>query len=117
MDQLSQRDQMQVMQALNEMQMQEMMNTYNNLVEKCFNECITSFRTKALEGSEEQCVTRCVQKFMSFSQLGPQSVCFQLVANMLAKNRAQETVDSMWRRVSLRFQEKQQQMQLQQQHG
>lgn len=58
-----------------------------------------------------------VQKFMSFSQLGPQSVCFQLVANMLAKNRAQETVDSMWRRVSLRFQEKQQQMQLQQQHG
>lgn len=58
------------------------MNTYNNLVEKCFNECITSFRTKAvesdcfaamvcntfvltfwlqaLEGSEEQCVTRCV---------------------------------------------------------
>eukprot|EP00434_Breviolum_minutum_P016410 symbB.v1.2.014464.t1/scaffold1055.1/size140776/6 len=85
MDQLSQRDQMQVMQALNEMQMQEMMNTYNNLVEKCFNECVTSFRTKALEGSEEQCVTRCVQKFMSFSQ-----------------------------RVSLRFQEKQQQMQLQQ---
>jgi len=26
---------------------QEMMNTYNNLVEKCFNECVTSFRTKA----------------------------------------------------------------------
>jgi len=24
-----------------------MMNTYNNLVEKCFNECVTSFRTKA----------------------------------------------------------------------
>ena len=29
---------------------QEMMNTYNNLVEKCFNECITSFRSKALFG-------------------------------------------------------------------
>ncbi|OLP77035.1 ATP-binding cassette sub-family C member 11 [Symbiodinium microadriaticum] len=59
MDQLSQRDQMQVMAALNEMQMQEMMNTYNNLVERCFNECITSFRTKAF-----------VQKYMSFTQLG-----------------------------------------------
>ncbi|CAJ1361947.1 unnamed protein product [Effrenium voratum] len=84
MDQLSQRDQMQVVQALNEMQMQDMMNMYNTLVERCFNECVTSFRTKGLEGHEEQCVTRCVQKFMSFSQ-----------------------------RVSLRFQEKQQQMQLQ----
>lgn len=73
MDQLSQRDQMQVMQALNEMQMQEMMNTYNNLVEKCFNECVTSFRTKALESSEEQCVTRCVQKFMSFSTKPPRA--------------------------------------------
>ena len=25
------------------------MNTYNNLVERCFNECITSFRTKAVD--------------------------------------------------------------------
>ena len=30
---------------------QEMMNTYNNLVERCFNECITSFRTKAFATS------------------------------------------------------------------
>ncbi|CAE8611172.1 unnamed protein product [Polarella glacialis] len=59
---------MQVMQQLNDMQMQESMNTYNNLVERCFNECVTSFRTKGLDGTEEQCVKRCVQKFMSFSQ-------------------------------------------------
>jgi len=59
----------------------ESMNTYNNLVERCFNECVTSFRTKALEPSEEQCMKRCVQKFMSYSQ-----------------------------RVAMRFQEKQQQI-------
>merc|ERR1719499_2131223 len=81
MEGLSQRDQAAVIAQLNDMQMAESMNTYNNLVERCFNECVTSFRTKALEGSEEQCVKRCVQKFMSFSQ-----------------------------RVAMRFQEKQQQM-------
>ncbi|CAK0808844.1 unnamed protein product [Prorocentrum cordatum] len=81
MDSLSQKDQAQVLATLNDMQMQESMNTYNNLVERCFNECVTSFRTKALESNEEQCVKRCVQKFMSFSQ-----------------------------RVAQRFQEKQQQM-------
>mmetsp|Transcript_68963 Transcript_68963/g.121954 ORF Transcript_68963/g.121954 Transcript_68963/m.121954 type:complete len:93 (-) Transcript_68963:115-393(-) len=80
-EQLSQKDQMMVMGTLNEMQMQESMNTYNGLVERCFNECV-SIRTKGLESSEEQCITRCVQKFMSFSQ-----------------------------RVSTRFQEKQAQMQ------
>mmetsp|Transcript_47841 Transcript_47841/g.108453 ORF Transcript_47841/g.108453 Transcript_47841/m.108453 type:complete len:99 (-) Transcript_47841:82-378(-) len=78
---LSQRDQHQVLAQLNDMQMAESMNTYNGLVERCFNECITNFRTKSLESTEEQCVKRCVQKFMSYTQ-----------------------------RVALRFQEKQQQM-------
>ena len=59
---------MQVMQQLNDMQMAESMNTYNNLVERCFNECATSFHTKALKQDEEACVKRCVQKFMYFSQ-------------------------------------------------
>merc|ERR1711957_771292 len=78
---LSARDQHEVMTQLNDMQMQESMNTYNNLVERCFNECVTSFRTKGLDSAEDACVTRCVAKFMGFSQ-----------------------------RVAMRFQEKQQQM-------
>mmetsp|Transcript_87860 Transcript_87860/g.138689 ORF Transcript_87860/g.138689 Transcript_87860/m.138689 type:complete len:94 (-) Transcript_87860:74-355(-) len=81
MENLSERDKAHVLSQLNDMQMQESMNTYNNLVERCFSECVTSFRTKALDNTEEQCVKRCVQKFMSFSQ-----------------------------RVAMRFQEKQQQM-------
>ena len=78
---LSQRDQHQVLAQLNDMQMAESMNTYNGLVERCFNECVTSFRTKSIDASEEQCVKRCVTKFMTFSQ-----------------------------RIAVRFQEKQQQM-------
>ncbi|CAE7543990.1 ABCC1, partial [Symbiodinium pilosum] len=180
MDQLSQRDQMQVMAALNEMQMQEMMNTYNNLVERCFNECITSFRTKAvdfaahlkkantysmekslvpyflfglpfpaaalaatlcrsnmqkaflplpqgLEGSEEQCVSRCatssewfivqlygvgVSKFF----LGPTYFRERFdMAHSGAEVHVLHPVRAKGR-VGLRFQEKQQQMQLQK-HG
>merc|ERR1712087_259414 len=68
MENMSQRDQHQVLAQLNDMQMTESMNTYNNLVERCFNECVTSFRAKTLEKSEEECVKRCVSKFMSFSQ-------------------------------------------------
>mmetsp|Transcript_112497 Transcript_112497/g.195203 ORF Transcript_112497/g.195203 Transcript_112497/m.195203 type:complete len:95 (+) Transcript_112497:122-406(+) len=68
MEGLSERDKAQVLAQLNDMQMDQSMNFYNNLVERCFNECITSFRTKALDNQEEQCVKRCVQKFMSFSQ-------------------------------------------------
>mmetsp|Transcript_32071 Transcript_32071/g.48372 ORF Transcript_32071/g.48372 Transcript_32071/m.48372 type:complete len:92 (+) Transcript_32071:90-365(+) len=78
---LSSRDQHAVMTHLNEMTLNENMTMYNNLVERCFGECITSFRSKTLDKPEEDCIKRCVQKYMSFSS-----------------------------RVAQRFQEKQQQM-------
>lgn len=81
MEKMPQRDQSAALEQLNEMQMAESMNTFNGLVERCFNECMTSFRTKSLDAPKEQCVQRCVQKTMAFSQ-----------------------------RVALRFQEKQQQI-------
>mmetsp|Transcript_2126 Transcript_2126/g.5952 ORF Transcript_2126/g.5952 Transcript_2126/m.5952 type:complete len:98 (-) Transcript_2126:84-377(-) len=68
MENMSQRDQRAVLEQLNEMQMAESMNTFNGLVERCFNECVTSFRNKSLDAPEEQCVQRCVQKTMVFSQ-------------------------------------------------
>jgi len=36
-------------------------------VEKCFKDCVDSFRRKDLEGSEEKCVQRCCEKFMKHS--------------------------------------------------
>lgn len=68
LDNMSDRDKAQVLAVMNEMQVEESMNTYNNLVERCFNECITNFRSKNLEQSEISCTQRCVQKFMAYSQ-------------------------------------------------
>lgn len=81
MDSLSERDKAKVLARVSDMQMQAPINIYNNLVERCFNECVASSRTKAPENKEDQCVKRCVQELMSFRQ-----------------------------RVAQRFQEKQQQM-------
>mmetsp|Transcript_20940 Transcript_20940/g.55863 ORF Transcript_20940/g.55863 Transcript_20940/m.55863 type:complete len:92 (-) Transcript_20940:77-352(-) len=81
MEGLNDREKHAVLAQLTEMQMQESMNTYNNLVERCFNECVVSFRSKTIDQQENECVRRCVSKFMSFSA-----------------------------RVGQRFQEKQQQM-------
>lgn len=40
---------------------------YNNLVERCFSTCVDSFRRKTLEKNEEQCVTKCCEKFLKHS--------------------------------------------------
>jgi len=57
-----------VLEKLNEMQVQDSMNTYNGLVETCFKQCVTHFKAKDLDKDEEACVGRCVQKFMAYSQ-------------------------------------------------
>lgn len=57
-----------VMARLDELQMQDSMNTFNGLVERCFGECIVNFRAKDLDKTEKECVQNCVQKFMNFSQ-------------------------------------------------
>lgn len=40
---------------------------YNDLVEKCFKDCIDSFRRKDLDSGEEHCVMNCTGKFMKLS--------------------------------------------------
>lgn len=68
MQHLSPAEQATVMKELNRLQIKDSMDTYNSVVERCFNECITQFRAKDLDESEQQCVRRCVRKFMLFSQ-------------------------------------------------
>lgn len=37
---------------------------YNNLVEKCFNNCVDNFRRKTLDKDEDKCIKRCAEKFL-----------------------------------------------------
>lgn len=49
------------------MQTRDSLRMYNNLVEKCFSECVNSFRRKSLEKDEERCVSKCCEKFLKHS--------------------------------------------------
>lgn len=40
---------------------------YNSLVERCFTDCVDSFRRKSLDKQEEACVRRCAEKFLKHS--------------------------------------------------
>lgn len=41
---------------------------YSNLVQRCFNDCVTDFSSKSLQTKEEGCVMRCVDKFLKSSE-------------------------------------------------
>ncbi|DBA66116.1 TPA: hypothetical protein ACH3X2_003113 [Trebouxia sp. C0005] len=56
-----------LMTQIEEMQVRDSLRMYNNVVERCFRDCVESFRRKDLESSEERCVTRCCEKFMKHS--------------------------------------------------
>mmetsp|Transcript_16306 Transcript_16306/g.35261 ORF Transcript_16306/g.35261 Transcript_16306/m.35261 type:complete len:109 (-) Transcript_16306:648-974(-) len=51
--------------TLEQMQVRDSLKMYNNLVERCFKECVEDFRGKALSNKEEQCVAKCCEKFMN----------------------------------------------------
>ena len=68
LDNLSPADRAAVMKELNSMQMMESIQTYNGLVDRCFNECISSFRSKTLDTQETECIKKCVVKSMEYSQ-------------------------------------------------
>ncbi|KAK6926972.1 Tim10-like [Dillenia turbinata] len=40
---------------------------YNSLVERCFTNCVESFRRKTLDKQEETCVRLCAEKFLKHS--------------------------------------------------
>ncbi|MQL77332.1 hypothetical protein Taro_009721 [Colocasia esculenta] len=40
---------------------------YNSLVERCFVDCIDTFRRKSLDKQEETCIRRCAEKFLKLS--------------------------------------------------
>jgi mitochondrial import inner membrane translocase subunit TIM9 len=49
---------------INKLQMRDMLRLYNEMAEMCFNKCVTSFRSKELNGKENSCLDLCVGKYM-----------------------------------------------------
>ena len=47
--------------------MRDTLRMFNGLVERCFGECVTAFRTKALTEPEEKCVCACAEKYLKHS--------------------------------------------------
>lgn len=61
------REQAALMATMQEMQMADSLRMYNELVERCFGECVDSFRARTLDGKEEACVRKCSAKFIAFA--------------------------------------------------
>lgn len=41
---------------------------YNRVVERCFNTCVTGFRSKTLGKSEVTCVEQCADRYIKMTQ-------------------------------------------------
>ncbi|KAK4506714.1 hypothetical protein PRZ48_000447 [Zasmidium cellare] len=68
MDMLTPAEQRELQGRMERKQMKDFMNMYSNLVQRCFNDCVTDFTSKSLASKEEGCVMRCVDKFLKSSE-------------------------------------------------
>nr|GEU88645.1 mitochondrial import inner membrane translocase subunit TIM9 [Tanacetum cinerariifolium] len=60
-------DQARMATMIDQLQVRDSLRMYNNLVERCFTDCVDSFRRKTLDKQEETCVKRCAEKFLKHS--------------------------------------------------
>mmetsp|Transcript_22637 Transcript_22637/g.38478 ORF Transcript_22637/g.38478 Transcript_22637/m.38478 type:complete len:101 (-) Transcript_22637:73-375(-) len=56
------------MKNLEQMQMKDSLTMYNNLVERCFEGCVFSFRSKVLDSSEISCIENCAGRYVKMTQ-------------------------------------------------
>ncbi|KAF1821189.1 putative mitochondrial intermembrane space translocase subunit Tim9 [Dissoconium aciculare CBS 342.82] len=68
MEMLNSAEQRELQSRMERKQVKDFMNLYSNLVQRCFNDCVTDFTSKSLMSKEEGCVLRCVDKFMKASE-------------------------------------------------
>jgi import inner membrane translocase subunit TIM9 len=60
--------QQEFMRHLEHMQLKDSLAMYNNLVERCFEGCVSSFRSKTLDKSETACVENCAARYVKMTQ-------------------------------------------------
>ncbi|WFC97501.1 protein transporter tim9 [Malassezia yamatoensis] len=68
LSQLSSGDQMAMQRVIEQKQMKDFMRLYTGLVERCFNDCVNDFTSKAVTSKEQTCVANCTQKFLKHSE-------------------------------------------------
>ncbi|CAG8626282.1 12449_t:CDS:2 [Ambispora gerdemannii] len=57
-----------IQRLIEQKQMRDFMKFYTGLVERCFNDCVNDFTSKALTTKEETCVLRCTEKFIKYNE-------------------------------------------------
>ncbi|CEG81768.1 Putative Mitochondrial import inner membrane translocase subunit TIM9 [Rhizopus microsporus] len=65
----NQAEQIEINNLLEQKQMDDFVNMFTNLVDRCFRQCANDFTTKAVTGREAKCVEQCADKFLKHSQL------------------------------------------------
>jgi import inner membrane translocase subunit TIM9 len=56
---------------MGEFALNQTLRLYNQAVRKCFNQCITSFRSRNLDSSEKKCLENCGEKYFThFQRMG-----------------------------------------------
>mmetsp|Transcript_21763 Transcript_21763/g.50215 ORF Transcript_21763/g.50215 Transcript_21763/m.50215 type:complete len:99 (-) Transcript_21763:258-554(-) len=56
------------MQKLEQMQLKDSLTMYNNLVERCFDPCVSNFRSKVVDKSEKACMENCASRYVKMTQ-------------------------------------------------
>jgi len=60
--------QQEFMAHLEQMQLKDSLSMYNTLVERCFDSCVHSFRSKTLDKSEITCQEHCAGRYIKMTQ-------------------------------------------------
>ena len=56
------------MASLEAMQTKDSLRMYNDLVERCYLQCVTSFRSQSLKEEEKTCVASCAEKYIQLTK-------------------------------------------------
>lgn len=71
MDALSDADQKTLMSFIMKQQLKETQTTFNSITEKCFTDCVSGFRGRSLDTTENKCMNNCAEKyFKSMNRAG-----------------------------------------------
>ncbi|XP_058099225.1 mitochondrial import inner membrane translocase subunit Tim9-like isoform X1 [Magnolia sinica] len=67
LDSLPEEDKIRMSAMIDQLQIRDSLRMYNSLVERCFSDCVDTFRRKSLDKQEEKCVRHCAEKFLKHS--------------------------------------------------
>ncbi|QCD88357.1 mitochondrial import inner membrane translocase subunit Tim9 [Vigna unguiculata] len=67
LESLPEADRQRMSAMMEQLQIRDSLRMYNSLVERCFTDCVDTFKHKSLQKQEETCVRRCAEKFLKHS--------------------------------------------------